>query len=200
MIDATSEALRDGENKFMDFSNVLLICDISDTNLNFFDRDNNIVSDVPKGKVYITGYVPIREGATAGDKFRLKLDSTEIGLEVEGIAKDALFGSAMMANPRLLMNHEDFETLLKDETISTYRIGHIYYIDSDDTSALESDISGLSDIYFSGSNAMIKTTYIMNTLVAMVILVISIGLIIVSFVVLKFTIRFTIQKNFVRSA
>ena len=54
----------------------------------------------------------------------------------------------MMANPRLLMNHEDFETLLKDETISTYRIGHIYYIDSDDTSALESDISGLSDIYF----------------------------------------------------
>ena len=55
------------------------------------------------------------------------------------------------------MNHEDFETLLKDETISTYRIGHIYYIDSDDTSALESDISGLSDIYFSGSNAMIKT-------------------------------------------
>ena len=100
MIDATSEALRDGGNKFMDFSNVLLICDISDTNLNFFDRDNNIVSDVPKGKVYITGYVPIREGATAGDKFRLKLDSTEIGLEVEGIAKDALFGSAMMANPR----------------------------------------------------------------------------------------------------
>lgn len=196
MIDATSEALRDGENKFMDFSNVLLICDISDTNLNFFDRDNNIVSDVPKGKVYITGYVPIREGATAGDKFRLKLDSTEIGLEVEGIAKDALFGSAMMANPRLLMNHEDFETLLKDETISTYRIGHIYYIDSDDTSALESDISGLSDIYFSGSNAMIKTTYIMNTLVAMVILVISIGLIIVSFVVLKFTIRFTISEEF----
>ena len=62
MIDATSEALRDGGNKFMDFSNVLLICDISDTNLNFFDRDNNIVSDVPKGKVYITGYVPIREG------------------------------------------------------------------------------------------------------------------------------------------
>lgn len=102
----------------------------------------------------------------------------------------------MMANPRLLMNHEDFETLLKDETISTYRIGHIYYIDSDNTSALESDISGLSGIYFSGSNAMIKTTYIMNTLVAMVILVISIGLIIVSFVVLKFTIRFTISEEF----
>ena len=96
----------------MDFSNVLLKCDISDTNLNFLDKDNNIVSDVPKDKVYITEYVPIREGATAGDKFRLKLDSTEIGLEVEGIAKDALFGSAMMANPRLLMNHEDFETLL----------------------------------------------------------------------------------------
>ena len=36
----------------------------------------------------------------------------------------------------------------------------------------------------------------MNTLVAMVILVISIGLIIVSFVVLKFTIRFTISEEF----
>lgn len=102
----------------------------------------------------------------------------------------------MMSNLRLLMNHEDFETLLNDETINTYKIGHIYYIDSDNTSALESDISVLSDIYFDGSNDMIKTTYIMNTLVAMVILVISIGLIIVSFVVLKFTISFTISEEF----
>ena len=90
MIIATSEALRDGENKFMDFSNILLIGDISDTSLNFFDMDNNTISDVSKGKVYITGHVPIREGAAAGDKFRLTLGSTEIGFEVEGIAKDAL--------------------------------------------------------------------------------------------------------------
>ena len=49
---------------------------------------------------------------------------------------------------------------------------------------------------FSGDRDLIKMTYIMNMLVAAIILVVSAGLLIVSFVVLRFTIRFTIAEEF----
>lgn len=193
---ASCECYKTAQGKLMDYSNISLVCDISAVKLNFFDEHNNIVTDVERGKVYLTGSVPHREGVEAGDSFTFRLGDTKMELEVAGFAKDALLGSEMMGNPRMLMNSEDFQTLCDDEKISNYSMGHIFYIDTNRVSQLESEISNLNGIMFNGSNDMLKMTYIMDMLVAMIILVISIGLIIVSFVVLRFTIRFTISEEF----
>lgn len=193
---ASCECYQTEQGKLMDFSNISVICDIRDTRLNFFDENDTVVTEIEKGRVWLTGGVPRREGVDVGDVFTFSLGDTEIELEVAGFAKDALFGSEMMGNPRMLMNSEDFKTLCDDEIISNYSMGNVFYIDTDNTSALASELSELDGIMFDGSNSMIKMTYVMNMLVAMVILVISIGLIIVSFVVLRFTIRFTISEEF----
>ena len=104
---ASCDNLKTNNGKLMEFSNIALVCDINDTKQNFFDMDNEVVTEVEKGKVYITGNVPKREGVETGDKFTVELGDTKLPLEVAGFAKDALLGSEMMGNPRLLVNSED---------------------------------------------------------------------------------------------
>lgn len=196
VVNASCDDLKTDSGKLMEFSNIALICDINNTKQNFFGIDNEVITDVEKGKVYITGSVPKREGVKIGERFYVELGDTKLPLEVAGFAKDALLGSEMMGNPRLLINSADFETLTADETIHTYSCGHVYDIDTDNAAALESELNEQNGMLFSGDRDLIKMTYIMNMLVAAIILVVSAGLLIVSFVVLRFTIRFTIAEEF----
>ena len=196
VVNASCDDLKTDSGKLMEFSNIALICDINNTKQNFFGMDNEVITDVEKGKVYITGSVPKREGVKIGERFYVELGDTKLPLEVAGFAKDALLGSEMMGNPRLLINSADFETLTADETIHTYSCGHVYDIDTDNAAALESELNEQNGMLFSGDRDLIKMTYIMNMLVAAIILVVSAGLLIVSFVVLRFTIKFTISEEF----
>lgn len=196
VVNASCDDLKTDSGKLMEFSNIALICDINNTKQNFFGMDNEVITDVEKGKVYITGSVPKREGVKIGERFYVELGDTKLPFEVAGFAKDALLGSEMMGNPRLLINSADFETLTADETIHTYSCGHVYDIDTDNAAALESELNEQNGMLFSGDRDLIKMTYIMNMLVAAIILVVSAGLLIVSFVVLRFTIRFTIAEEF----
>lgn len=193
---ASCDSYKTSSGKLMDFSNISVICDISAAKLNFFDENNNTINDIEKGKVYLTGSIPKRDGVEVGDRFTFTLADTELELEVAGFGKDAMLGSEMMGNPRMLMNSEDFDTLLADETIRTNSAGNIFYIDTDSPDALEPELSDITGIIFDGDNSTIRTTYMMNMLVAAIILVISAGLLIVSFVVMRFTIRFTISEEF----
>ena len=193
---ATSEALKTPKGKLMEFSNVLLVNDISRMQINIFDENNDPITSVEEGKVWITGGVPRRENVKVGDRFTFSLGDTETEFEVAGFGKDALLGSDMMANPRLLMNPKDFEKLLSDQKISGYDLGQTIYIKSDDTNKLESALSDIDSALFSGSRSLIKTTYMMNMLVAVIVLVISVGLILVAFIAMRFTIRFTISEEF----
>ena len=196
VVNASCDDLKTDSGKLMEFSNIALICDINNTKQNFFGMDNEVITNVENGKVYITGSVPKREGVKIGERFYVELGDTKLPLEVAGFAKDALLGSEMMGNPRLLINSADFETLTADETIHTYSCGHVYDIDTDNAAALESELNEQNGMLFSGDRDLIKMTYIMNMLVAAIILVVSAGLLIVSFVVLRFTIRFTIAEEF----
>lgn len=196
VVNASCDDLKTDSGKLMEFSNIALICDINNTKQNFYGMDNEVITNVENGKVYITGSVPKREGVKIGERFYVELGDTKLPLEVAGFAKDALLGSEMMGNPRLLINSADFETLTADETIHTYSCGHVYDIDTDNAAALESELNEQNGMLFSGDRDLIKMTYIMNMLVAAIILVVSAGLLIVSFVVLRFTIRFTIAEEF----
>ncbi|MBQ3939816.1 MAG: ABC transporter permease, partial [Oscillospiraceae bacterium] len=193
---AAAENMQTDSGKLMDYSNVVVLCDISDAKLNFFDPDDRIVKEVDAGKVYLSRGIADRKGVRKGDRFTVCLGDTELPLEVAGFVKDALFGSEMMGNPRFLLNSRDFQTLCADETVHSYSMGQIFYIDTADANALESELTGFSGILFSGTNKMIQTTYFMYMLVAVLILLISIGLLTVAIVVLRFTIGFTVSEEF----
>ena len=185
-----------GGEKIMEYSNVSMVQSLSDSDFNFFDENNNVVKNVEQGKMYITGSLPKRSGLQVGDKFTLSIGEINMEFEFAGVLKDALFGSEMVGNPRMLVSEEDFRKIANDDYVKQYYSGSVYYIETDDLFKLQSETADAENVYFAIDNETVKFCYFMNTLVAVIILIVSIGLIVVSFAVLRFTIGFTIAEEF----
>lgn len=109
--------------------------------------------------------------------------------------KDALLGSDMMGNTRLIISEKDYEVYQEREELDAYR-GCIFNIQTQNKKALSKELAGARNILFSDGRNLIRLCYVMEMIVAMIVLVLSVVLCIVSFVLLKFVITFTIKEEF----
>lgn len=192
----TEDNFLKNDRKLADFSTSAIMTSIDNAKLNYFDSSNNVITEVDAGKVYVTGSFAKKAELEAGDTFDFRLGETEITFEVEGIVKDAFLGGEMMGNPRFLLNDSDYQKISSDDMAKQGNTGGIFYVNTDDTIALESAVAECTAIIFNGPVSTIKMTYVMSIIVAGMLLVVSFGLILVSFVVLRFTIGFTIAEEF----
>ena len=161
--------LKDMHGEKLEAKNSVIYQSIEDSRLKFFDKENKQITQIKPGHAYATG-----------DFIRKRL-------------------SSMMGNSRFLFHREEIEKLLSDETIYNGYQGQISYMDLKDeagVSEIASAISQAPGIMFSGARSLIKMCYVMDMIVAFTMLILSICLIIVSFVVLKFSISFTIFEEF----
>lgn len=180
----------------LETKNTSLFQSIDGSALNFFDKDDREITEIEKGHVYVSGKFMKENGLTEGDVILLEHSGTEMKLIFEGLAKDALLGSDFMGNTRFLMNEEDIQTLLANKAIYDHYQGEVCYVETEDVGAMTSAITTVSNITFAGGRSMIKMCYVMEMIVAFIMVLLSICLIIVSFVVLKFSITFTISEEF----
>lgn len=194
VIFTSEENFTRGGKKLMEYSNVSMVQSLSAAEFNFFDENNKVVKNVESGKMYIAGAIANKSDLQVGDKLTLSIGEIKMEFEFAGALKDALFGS--VGCPRMLVSDEDFRKIADDGYAKQYSLGSLYYIDTDNLSELESKIADAEGVYFSEDNDTIKLTYFINTLVAAIILIVGIGLIAVSFAVLRFTIGFTIAEEF----
>ena len=171
---------------------------IGNVRLNFFDSDNDKLAKVKKGEVYITTPLARDYSVSEGDEISFTIGERKFTYKIAGIVRDALLGSGLMNNPRMIMNDEDYADIMSDADAVHDLRSRVYYIDTNDVSSVKTSLSEATStgIMFDGDRAMIKTSYIMDMLVAVLLLIVSICLIIVSFVVLRFTISFTISEEF----
>ncbi len=176
--------------------NTALFQSISDARLNFFDVNNEPITEVKQGEVYIAGKFIQNNGFEIGDHIRIKLGGVQMDLKIAGKAKDALLGSDFMGNTRFLLNQADYDKFLSDEMIKAHYRGEVAYIETDNTTATLSSTADIPGIAFSGDRSIIKMCYVMDMLVAFIVLILSICLIVVSFVVLRFSIGFTIAEEY----
>lgn len=172
-----------------------LIQTIPKDGFNFYLSDNKKLDSVNNGEIYVTAGWLQKSGSKLGDSIGVSLDGKNMEFKIAGEIKDALLGSDMMGNTRLIISEEDWESFFMQESLNPYK-GYIYNISTNDESALSSEVSEASNIVFDGSSSVVKLTYIMELIVAMIVLVLSICLIIVSFVILKFVITFSVQEEF----
>lgn len=176
--------------------NTAMFQSISDTKLKFFDTANKSVSAVNQGEVLIAGKFIENNGFKVGDYIRIKLGDVEKELKIAGKVKDAFLGSDFMGNTRFLLNQADYDTFLADEMINAHYLGEVIYIETDDVKATTSAIADIPGIAFTGARDILKMCYVMEMIVAFIILILSVCLIIVSFVVLRFSIGFTIAEEY----
>lgn len=188
--------LTKSDGSALESKNTSIFQSIESASITFFDKENNPITEIKQGHMYVTGTVMEKNNLQPGDVIWLKHNGVEQEFVLDGLAKDALLGSDFMGNTRFLMNDADMQKLLANETIYEHYRGEICYFDTDDVKALKAALSEVTNIGFDGPRSTIKLAYVMDMIIAFIVLILSVCLIIVSFVVLKFTITFTITEEF----
>lgn len=177
--------------------NTQLLQSDRDLSVNYFLDDNQILKHVNKGEVYMSGNIMENKGLHTGDRLTIEIEGTSLEFTLAGGIKDAVLGSNMMNIVRFIINAEDFETYSSVETINTLYGGKLYYIATDNAKQMLSDIAEISGSFiFTMDRELMKFTYVFDMIVTGLILVISIILITIAFVVLRFTITFTLSEEF----
>lgn len=184
------------DGKKMKMKNSVLLQSLSDAGLRFFNENNEQVDFIEEGKIYMTANSMEENNLTVGDQIRIKHSNVDMTFEVAGRLKDALLGSTFMGNSRILMNAEDYKRFAEDDILKKQYRGEVCYITTDDTDAINEALGEVDGVAFAGAKSLIRMAYVMDMVIAGLLLVVSCCLIIVSFIVLKFTITFTLTEEF----
>ena len=187
--------LKDGE-KYAAFENVGVITSIEDAKLNYFDRNNEVITDIKEGHVYVSGILADPQVTTIGDVVDFELEGVKLSFTVDGYAKDALLGSPFLGNPRMLISEKDMQKLRENDNVQSNFAGAIYYVSTDDLKALQNEMASLTNALFARETSLIRMTYMLDMITAGILMSVSICLIMVAFAMLSFTIKFTLNEDF----
>lgn len=174
-----------------------VISSIENSYLNYFDENNRLIEAVGDDEVYLSSETMNEIDVSVGDKVEITVNGKLKELTIKGKVKDALLGSSFMGTKRFLVSQNVFEFFnsAAESNADSY-LGNMFFINTSDTSAFEQELVDCQNIVFMGDRAMIKITYILDMIIAGILLVVSICLIIIAFVILKFTINFTLQEEY----
>ncbi|MBE6014792.1 MAG: FtsX-like permease family protein [Lachnospiraceae bacterium] len=191
----TKDEITSGDKALEAKNNTVIVQPIQETGIKYFNMDNSEIETVNKGEIYLSAGTLERSNLKVGDTLNIKSHGVDETYTIAGEMKDALLGSDMMGNTRLLISKEDCAAFKDAEEMKPYT-GHIYYVKTDNASELKAEVSESRGTLFQGERATIKLSYVMEMIIAMIVLVLSVCLVLVSFVLLKFVITFSIQEEF----
>jgi len=158
------------------------------------DALNQPITAMKSGEIAISYTEAQNNNLGIGDTITISLGDKEKILTVTQIIKDMAFGSAYMGFTRLLISAEDFTFFEESEEVM---ICQLYSIMSEDTTALEKDLNRQSFSVISNFDRnMLRNVYLMEMMIAAILIIVSICLIIIAIVMLHFTIAFTLQEDY----
>lgn len=209
----SAESIKDYKKEeilFLSYSNIIFenedMVAIEGTNMlqsdkvfgmNYILSDGTILEDVKPGEIYLTSGKAESIGVKKGEKIVINIENVSREFTFVDTVKDAALGSEMNSMCRYIINEEDYNNFVTDETVNKLYGGCIYFVKTDDLKATRSELSGVSEAFTLVADwDMFKLTYLMDMIATGVLLVVSIVLILIAFVVLRFTITFTLTEEF----
>ena len=190
------DEIRFNDGSKTDFTSTTDLMPIGGTKLNYFDKDKNKITEVKKGEILIANKYDAQGGIKVGDTLKFKLGDVEKEFKVAGTFYDAGMGSSLMGNGRMILNDEDAEPFMKEADKKGVS-GKFYFINTEYSDDIidtlnKSDLS----LVFCGKRDFIKSSYIFDMIVSLLLLAVSAILVIVALIVLRFTISFTLSSEF----
>ena len=162
---------------------------------NYFLSDHSILKTVPQGQIYITAVLAKANELEPGDKITIDLAGVRKEFTLAGTIHDAALGAGNII--KYIISTEDFEAFTADEATTDLYGGSIYYIHTTDLETTQTEISeAIKNFSVKGDRAYLEFTYVFDMLLAGILLVVSVILIAIAFVVLRFTITFTLSEEF----
>lgn len=159
-----------------------------------FDENENEITHVNDGEIYVPYDIFSSKENDFYNGCKIVIDTGSIKKEftLKSYTKDAIFGPSMMGMTRFLVSENDYKLFDSPDATIFYEL-NIYTDDTAFTDKLND--FGLKSIN-SADRSVMKLMYLMDILTAAVILIVSICLILISMVILRFTINFTINAEF----
>ena len=169
----------------------------SDIWMNYFLSDGSILETVKPGEFYMTEGKADALGVDVGDRLTIELNGVSREFVLADKIKDALLGSNQLSITRYIISEEDFECFLSAENTEEYYGGTLVYLYSSDMEKVSTQIKPIVDNSIrTMDRAFMEFCYILDMIVVGVLIVVSIILIAIAFVVLRFTISFTLSEEF----
>lgn len=130
-----------------------------------------------------------------GDKIIIEIDGIKKEFTIKTFTKDSIFGSTMNEMKRVLISDSDYEYF--NSNLQNKINFNNYYIKTNNLEALAKEFKSVDFNYMiTIDQAMLKSTFILDMLPSIVLIIVSICLILITFLILRFTIVFTIQDDF----
>lgn len=189
---AIVEAANTEETKY-ERTNTLCVQAVTDEFMKVFNQDDKLLT-LESGEIAIPRLEAEANNLQIGDKVSIRIGEVEQEFTIVAITKDVAFGTAFMGFKRMLVSKADFECFDNQENqVRT----NIYCINETDENEFMTDwqkqnFSVISMI----DRSTLSMAYIMDMLVAAILIVVSICLILIAFMVLRFTIVFNLQEDF----
>lgn len=159
-----------------------------------FNSGDEEMKTVKEGEIYLTGkfFNNSDYDVEIGDELEITINGRTKTFTIAGSTKDALFGSSVLGMDRFLISDSDYG-YLRTEDAGVY---HSICVYTEDTQATEKFNELEMNLVFSANRQMIDRMYLMEVLAAAIMLVVSVCLILISMVILRFVIRFTMSEEF----
>lgn len=160
-----------------------------------YDTNNNLIS-LEDDEIGITVTLMDGNDLKVGDKLKFDFGGYEKEYTIKCATKDAGFGSEMAGMTRIVFTDEELARIRAKVTGGTDYI--VYSITTDNNSAVSKTVNaaGFKSIYAVIDRATFKLMYSMDMLLAAAILLVGICFILIAFLVLRFTIIFTMEENY----
>ena len=185
------------ESKTVSSINPILLQSDGDISMNYILDGGGILQSVKSGEFYMTAGAAEDMGLEIGDKMTVKLGGVSCVFTFAGGFRDAVLGSTGIAMQRYIISAGDFEKFLSAENVEQFYGGELVYIRASGIEKLISEIKPLIDsAFYAGDKALVKFSYVFDMMVVGVLLVVSLVLVAVALVILRFTIAFTLSEEF----
>ena len=183
------------EGRRMDnFTNSAQLMNSDERAIVYFDEHNRELGGLAKGEFYATSVFSEGTDIREGDSFILKMGDTELSLTYKGRFKGAVYGKNSTDHPVVMLSREDYEICERDKAFLVWAQNTLC-IETDDPDSIKKKYSDVMNVYIEDRDD-IRDLYINDMITAYIMMIISIVLMFAGFVMLRFTIGFTVSEEF----
>ncbi|MBU5486576.1 ABC transporter permease [Clostridium sp. MSJ-8] len=156
-------------------------------------NQNQELLELKNGEIAMQQREMDKNGLKAGDKITLKFNDYEKEYTITQPMFDPSFGGEFIGVTRFIVSEDEYVRIKK----AGARIGYNYCINTDNIDKFDRELNkqGLS-IGVSLDRDTFEFSYVISMITSGILIIVGVCLIIISFLILKFTISFTLQEDY----
>ncbi|MDD5935576.1 MAG: FtsX-like permease family protein [Clostridiales bacterium] len=156
--------------------------------------ENDQPFQLKDNEIALPSVIKIDNKLKIGDEILIKLGSYERTYKIAAFTKDAMLNTKMVGVHRFFLSDQDYAELSKQSGAQPTKF---YYVMSDHVSDFLHEFQENNISYFiTLQRSQAPLVYLMELMVAAILIIVSLCLIGISFLILRFTIVFTMQEDY----